>query len=614
MKFACLALTVVVAFSPNSRAQSGINPASSFESKIKVLAPKNTRNLEGDMESYDLDLRKTSDLKKLKVLTSKLLELAKLQNDFEEKNPDRVLPFENDLASSGKRRALEEALGLIDQLLAKTKAPNRSALMNQLLETSLAVQNSLRYPLKKSYQLFPEILPVLLVTSFQHPKIRENMSEAGLLKDPKASDLSRVNPINSTFWTDSGDLKSKDLYTGFGRAGIPDYSGVCEYVKPKTGWGAHPGFHLKCGEAELRFKMGDEIYGGPFNSRIWNALGYNTFAIDKMPALKIKYSRRLFTEFNSRKILKYSAKLAIINLYTKHVTEFNDPFEYIQSAVLKDGSTISVKDLEARLLKSRHTPNKDTRPETLATNFDENFESTIDYVVMQPGAIAEEPKNVKQIGAWDYDQLDHQNRREIRAMTVLAAWVDQYNLRWENTRLSYVKDGSNYQLKHYFSDVGSGIGISENLLKMENSDAELMPWTVTERDGDTIKFKGFNHVQNNKAFKSMTLNDALWMLRRISAFSEEQVLSALLGTGMSAAEVRLALEKLLSKRQKMVADFGLNGEFPEIASRKIDTRLDFDPKNPQDLASVTLRRADGSTVVPPAGKFIVRNGHLVETK
>jgi hypothetical protein len=109
----------------------------------------------------------------------------------------------------------------------------------------------------------------------------------------------------------------------------------------------------------------------------------------------------------------------------------------------------------------------------------------------------------------------------------------------------------------------------------------------------------------------MDWEDARWMLRKLAALSEPQILQALLATPMTAAEVRLALEKLLGSRQKMLADFGLSGEFPEIAARRIDRTLDFDPSRPGDLEAVSIRRHDGTRVVPAAGDLRVRGGHLV---
>ena len=225
--------------------------------------------------------------------------------------------------------------------------------------------------------------------------------------------------------------------------------------------------------------------------------------------------------------------------------------------------------------------------------------------------MAYEPESVRAIGAWDYDQLDHAGRPEVRAVFVLGAWLDQYNMRWENTRLAYVKDGGDWHLRHLFSDVGSGLSDAHRMLRSTNSDIEAMRWTVTESAGGKVKFSGFAPNVMNDAFAHTSAADARWMLRRLAALSEKQILQALLATSMSASEVRLALEKLLSKRQKMVADFGLASEFPEIASRRIDTLLEFDPARPEDLRAVTLSRPDGTEVVPERGDWVIQKGHLV---
>jgi hypothetical protein len=225
--------------------------------------------------------------------------------------------------------------------------------------------------------------------------------------------------------------------------------------------------------------------------------------------------------------------------------------------------------------------------------------------------VAHEPDTIHTIGAWDYDQLDHAERREVRAVFVLSAWLDQYNMRWENTRLAYVKDGEGWRLRHLFSDVGSGLSDAHSMLHSTNSDIEKMPWTVTEVSGGKVKFSGFAPNVMNDAFARTTAGDARWMLRRMAALSETQILEALLATSMSAAEVRLALEKLVSKRQKMMADFGLAAERPDIMSRRIETSLEFDPARPEDLAVVTLSRSDGSRVVPEIGDWVIQKGHLV---
>ena len=612
-----LAFALTLAGAPTGAPAEEDEPISRFESlpprplqaedlEISVAVPRSD-DVEGDMARQELDLSKRGDLAAFKDAAGQLSRLAERQHVFEESHPERVLPFRYDLASSGKRRALREMIALAD-LLSRDASGGvpRQAPLYQLLELHHALDNSFRYPLKKNYEIIPEIFPILLLKARSHRSIARDLPP----REPSSA-AGAGDPRPSSFWSAPGDVASKDLYAGFGRTALPTHDAICEYVKPKTGWGAHPGFEVSCGGEKLEFKLGDEIYGGPFNTRIFDALGYHTFTIDRMPALKLEYDRRVLTEYNSRRRLLMRARVLTIPVAKHVVTKIEDPFDRIVAAVTTDGRRLTSPELKGGLLRDATVVKGRPRPETVAANYNADFERTIAYLVWQPGTVAYEPDSIHTIGAWDYDQLDHAERREVRGVFVLSAWLDQYNMRWEKTRLAYTKDGEGWQLRHLFSDVGSGLSDAHVMLRSTNSDIEGMRWTVTESAGGKVKFSGFAPNVINDAFARTNAEDARWMLRRLAALSESQILQALLATSMSAAEVRLALEKLLSKRQKMVADFGLSSELPEIARRRIDTSLEFDPAKPDDLRAVTLSRPGGAVIVPEGGDWVIQKGHLV---
>jgi hypothetical protein len=261
-------------------------------------------------------------------------------------------------------------------------------------------------------------------------------------------------------------------------------------------------------------------------------------------------------------------KLLVVPLKTRVVTDQQDAFSYIDHAVMKDGRAIAGERLRTLLLRAH--PRGQRHPETLDANYDTAFEGGIADLVWKPGAVEADTGSLRQVGAWDYDQLDHRLRREVRAVFVLAAWLDEHNMRWENTRLGDTA-GAAPRLLHLFSDVGSGMGVARTLSEHRNSDVQSMLWEVTERRRDgSVRFSGFALNVDNEAFERLTWGDARWMLRKMAALSEHQIGQALRATGMSAAEARLALEKLVSKRRRMIVDFGLAGEFPALAARRID--------------------------------------------
>lgn len=566
---------------------------------VEVLLPVSLDSIEGSLTASQFDLRRSEDLRRLKEGLVRLAALGEKQDAFEEAHPERYLPFAYDVSSKGKRRALRESVALLDQSMAPGGA--NPARMLHLLELLHAVQNSFRYPVERSHQLIPEVFPGLLIKMGKHLTVPAGSGGVTAPDSPASS-----------FWHPPADMRSLDLHTGFRRSAIPRYDDtVCSYLAPKTGWGAHPGFDVRCGEQELTFKLGDERYGGPFNSRVFDALGYNTTPIDPVRRLRLRYDRRVLKEYNSRKLLTMRARLWFISLYTRTITDIEDPFARIDHAVLSDGSRIAAGALKQKLLRDTLTVKDRPRPETVDANYDASFERTIDHLVWEAGTAEPETDALQAIGAWDYDQLDHAARREVRATFVLAAWVDQFNLRWENTRLAFRKNGGDWTLVHLMSDVGSGLGLASDLRNSFNSDVNRMLWEVTERveDDGSVRFSGFASSMGNRAFSALTWDDARWMLRRIGALSERQILSALLATTMSAAEVRLALEKLLSKRRKMIEDFGLAGEFPEIVARPVNRLLDFDPRNPEELARVSLTTPAGR-VVPEVGGWRVRGGKL----
>lgn len=568
--------------------------------KISFLLPTDLDSIEGHMAVSQFDLRLPQDLRRLNQGLLRLAALGENQDAYEVAHPERYLPFAYDVSSGGKRRALRESVALIDQLLAPGVAASGARTLH-LLELLHAVQNSFRYPVEKNYQLIPEVFPGLLIKMAAHLTVPGG-SGAAAVSDPSAS----------SFWRSPGDVRALDLYAGFRRAALPRYDDkICEYLAPKTGWGAHPGFDVRCGEQELTFKLGDERYGGPFNSRVFDALGYYTTPIDPVPGLQLRYDRRVFKEYNSRKLLTMRARLLFIPLYTRTITDIEDPFDRIDHAVLRDGRRIGAAALKRGLLRDTLVVRERPRPETLDANYDTAFERTIDRLVWQSGNAEPKTDALQAIGAWDYDQLDHAARREVRAIFVLAAWVDQFNLRWENTRLAFWRDGKEWSLVHLMSDVGSGLGLASSLRNSVNSDVDRMLWEVTERveDDGSVRFSGFATSMENRAFDGVTMDDARWMLRKLGALTERQILSALLATSMSAAEVRLALEKLLSKRRKMIEDFGLLGEFPEIAGRAVNRTLDFDPRNGAELERVSLTTPSGR-VVPEVGSWRVRSGKL----
>lgn len=519
----------------------------------------------------EFDLQSSLDRAKLSVELGKLLQLAEAQKKDARKNIPNIFPY---AIGGGGKKALEHCQALLEQVHRGGREGREAAKWIQIILTSF--NHDFDPPVQTSHQI-PGAL-VKVIRGLVHKRITPDDEGDGGRKDP----------VNSNYWASMPNDGTVDLKAGFGRAAPVNMENeICAYDSAKDGWGAHPGFNVQCKGEEYKFKLGDEIYSGPFNTRIYWLVGYNVTPIDRIDEMKVAYDRRILSEFHSRKHLAFSVNIFNQPLHSFVVTNYTDPFSWISHAKLKDGRKIPGMQLKKLLLKyipaGDVTKREYKRPEVIPGNFREDLESQIEYLAFVPGALGHKSKSIKTIGPWQYNEFERHGLREVRAILILAAWVGNYNMRWENTRLSYVKENgqknSQWNLKHFLSDVGSGLGTATRVMEMENSRIDDMLWRVTEPyRGDGVKLSGIEQNDvDNKAFKKLTFEDGQWMVRKLAGISEQQIWDALGGAQMPAASRRVAFEKLLSRRIHMIRDFGLAGEYPALVKRKINPGFSFTP-------------------------------------
>lgn len=408
-------------------------------------------------------------------------------------------------------------------------------------------------------------------------------------------DLSKIDPKPSSFWSRPDSIASKELYAGFGRTSIPDYStSVYTYDSPHEGYGGHPGFNVKLNGEKFKVKFG-EVNTEPFGTRIFWALGFPAIPTDFTPQIKVKYDRQLLSDFSDRKSTPTKLKAAGMTLAKISKRVYSNPFDYIDAVVLKDGSKLTAEEFKSRLFKTNANAKLPKEPESRDELYDKGFESKIDYIQFEAANVRsrDDGPGVNSLGFWDYNFLDHPNRREVRAMAVLNAWLGNYDVRAGNTRLLLVKskDQEEGRLEHVVSDLGALFGDSRGLYRLKGTalksgliseDPNTYPWTISApvQTGQTsVPIKNFMTITKVEPFYNMNIDDARWMVRLISQLSENQIRQALIGSGCDAAEARLILEKLISRRDTMVRDWGLTNEIALMRPSGVDRKLSYDPRS-----------------------------------
>lgn len=382
-------------------------------------------------------------------------------------------------------------------------------------------------------------------------------------------DLDEVHPPDSSFWKNPGPIPQREARIGFGREKPFAFEGQCSYLDPKSGYGIHGGFSIDCGGRKWKIKFGNETHSEPFNSRMVWLLGFNAVPVDYAKGLKVKYDRRVFSEYNTRKELTMKVVSALGFTYRKiELQRELDPFvEAVAEAVLKDGTRVPASRLKT-LLVANPAPEK----LKIASNYKTSFEKKIDYLVLQEGNVETDLEELKNLGPWDWNGLDHAKRREFRAFGILAAWLNMFDIRLDNNRLRRFKDKDGRKhLQHYVSDLGSGLGRARNFIRYENSDLRGFPNTFIDRqydeDGRWRKdipyiISNYTPIQSNDAFDRADNNDIRWMARLIGAITLQQMEDALSASGFNEQEVQAFLQKLSRRRDNLIKVVGLEHEIP----------------------------------------------------
>lgn len=463
--------------------------------------------------------------------------------------------------------SLKEAAEYIVKLILRLeKGENADEIKYQIAQVARAVQLKYTPPVNTRYEFFK--LPVYIAKFLAHP----NVSVSYKTEDPEMKflreQLVQEQDISKMDFLNSHKFKA--------------YQGNCQYLKPKKGYGVNPGFQIQCGDTAYKMKFGEEIYGGPFNTRIYRALGYIAPHINYADELTVDYNRKLLIEFNDRLVEYFNITFAGIPVAKANNKKFLNPFTYVKGFKMKDGSFVSIKDGQQRLVTQ--AIEKSLTDEM----FDTNYESQISQFVFGPSSLTlkDDPVTGEQIGPWSPDDLNYRDLKEVRALMVLGAWTGNGDIRKDNLALSLVKNGENKKaLRLIVADAGSGLGDITGI-KRNDSSINDMVWEVTSvannddvygKDQESIKISGLANYESSKAFMKIKLTDAQWMVRKICKFSSEQIKDTFVASGLSSAEVVLAHAKLLERRNKMLEHFKMDEDFKKSCTVPVNRSLSYDP-------------------------------------
>ncbi len=501
----------------------------SISSMAQPLAKPDNGTFEISGKSFDLT--QAEERKALKIQIEKLLTLLEDNQRPESGNyPEYFL--QNDDVSDKK---IKRSLALIKKYLEEQENGFDRQKSQLILEIHRSLELNMVSPTRDHYSL-GTIAGIFIQDLVYTQALHGN----------------KPSKIGFNLWQEK-ETEKLDLTLGFGRNSLPiDYNDIAKYDEPKTGYGTQPGYVIKYKKKKIKIKF-KETKSEPFATRILWAMGYNVDPVDYIPFAKVKYDRKILTEYNSRKKMMMKITTLGITLKNKAYAVHRDPLSGMSEFVLKDGKTIPEKDLATFIYKNP----KLEHPELVEGNFNEENEERIDYIVTKEAQIQESTDAVR-VGPWSYNDFDHQHYREVRGLVLFAAWLNWYDARFDNNRLLIMPDENGEDhVKFYLNDVGSVLGkVVREVHAFQNShgDLENFPDRFTTRRAGKFRFKKFRVMDKNLAFRNSTIDDVVWMAKLILRLSPEQIEQALKGSGFSQTEVKGFLDKILSRRDYMKKD------------------------------------------------------------
>ncbi|UJR85381.1 hypothetical protein [Sandaracinus amylolyticus] len=189
-------------------------------------------------------------------------------------------------------------------------------------------------------------------------------------------------------------------------------------------------------------------------------------------------------------------------------------------------------------------------------------------------------------GTWDVDLNDvvpHEDRRELRAMFVMNAWLDHWDARQHNTLATWEEtgDGRGWVL-HRLVDFGDALGYLQGSHRQQVRYGHSQwvdrqhvvedlftlglvrrPWDDAQR-GPTWPILGYYDVERfdpeqwrpnywNGAFERRTERDCAWMARIVSRFGEAHLRAAIaLGRFSDPRVEERLLEVMLGRRERVL--------------------------------------------------------------
>ena len=179
-----------------------------------------------------------------------------------------------------------------------------------------------------------------------------------------------------------------------------------------------------------------------------------------------------------------------------------------------------------------------------------------------------------------FDTVRHDNRRELRGLRVIAAWLNHFDTKQLNTLDMYVEENGKHHIRHNLIDFASTLGASAtgpyplaNYEYVFDAPASLgraaslgfyqSPWERIQRPAglDEVGYLESKEFQPDKwkpldpnaTFANLTDRDGYWAAKIVSAFTEADIDAAVAAGHYKNPDAASYVARMLKERRDKVA-------------------------------------------------------------
>jgi hypothetical protein len=214
------------------------------------------------------------------------------------------------------------------------------------------------------------------------------------------------------------------------------------------------------------------------------------------------------------------------------------------------------------------------------------------------------------------DLVDHQHRRELRALRVFGAWTNLSDLKAGNTLDTLIEVNGKSVVRHYLQDVGSTFGMGADgprewddgfeyfyegdptLKRLVSFGFARSPWqtaphtvypSIGRVEGDAFDPLTWRPHTPTMAYIEAQPDDAFWAARRVAAFDDD-LIRAIVHTGeFSDVQAEGHLAAMIMQRRDKIAHAYLSAVNPIVEPRlAANGELTFDNAARQANAAPAL--------------------------